>query len=85
MRAQPVEGKLIGTFNGRIGDQFQLMEAKVDVLLQDTYVDEETGERVFVVAYRGHKPVDEFRMVLEYPEHGYEKLVEEIEDERRSD
>lgn len=84
MKAQPVEGKLIGTFNGKLGDQFQLMAAKVDVLLKDTYIDEDTGEQVFIVAYRGHKPVDEFRMVIEYPEHGYERLVEEIEDERQA-
>jgi hypothetical protein len=84
MKAQGVEGKLVGTFNGRAGKQFGLIGTKIDLLLRDSYVDEETGERVYELTLRAHKAVDEFRMQLELPEHGWERLVEEIEEEREA-
>ncbi len=82
MESRTVDGRLIGTFDGKAGDQFQLMETKFDLLLRDSYVDPDTDERVYEITLRGYKPVDEYRLHLELPEHGYRKLVSELEAER---
>lgn len=81
MKAQSVKGKLIGTFNGKAGKQFGLIGTKIDLLLRGSYVDDETGERVYQVTLRAHKPVDEYRIQLDLPQHGWERLVEEFEQE----
>lgn len=80
MQAHDIEGKLIGTFEGKAGNQFGLIGTKIDVLLRGSRIDSDTNERIYEFTLRAHKPVDEFRMQLELPEHGWKNLVSEIED-----
>lgn len=82
MQAHDVDGKLIGTFEGKAGDQFGLIGTKIDLLLRGCHIDTDTDERVYDLTLRVHKPVDEFRIQLELPEHGWQKLSSEIEEYR---
>lgn len=82
MQAHDIEGKLIGTFEGEAGDQFGLIGTKIDLWLQGSHIDPDTDERVYEITLRAHKPVDEFRMQIELPEHGWNHLESEIDDIR---
>lgn len=81
MKARYIDGTLIGTFNSTVGDQFEQIGAKTDVLYRGSFVNEDNGERIYRVVFRSHEPVDERRLELELPEHGFHHLVSTIEAE----
>lgn len=82
MQAHDIDGKLIGTFEGKAGNQFGLIETKIELLLQEVEVNSETGEQTIKLAGRAHKPVDEIRFEINLPDYSWEKLQTEIEDLR---
>lgn len=84
MQAHDVDGKLIGTLDGKAGDQFGLIGTKTDVVLRGSRPDIESNERICQITFRPQKPVDEFRMQIELPEHGRKHLASEIDDIREA-
>jgi hypothetical protein len=82
MQAHDTDGNLIGTFEGKAGDQFGLIGTKIDLLLRDSHIDPDTEEWVYELTLRAHKPVDEFRIRIELPEHGLKNLISEVDDIR---
>lgn len=79
MSAFEIDGELVGTFDGAAGDQLQMGLGKVDLLITDTWIDDQTGEPVIEVTTRAHQPVDEQRIRTELPRHAVEHLIETLE------
>lgn len=82
MRARALQGKRVGTFDGKAGDQFAQAHGKVDVLIGDSYTDPETGEQFVEITFRADQPVDEQRIHVEIPDHGLDNFIAMIQAER---
>lgn len=71
-------GTPVGTFEGQAGDQLQRMDGMVDVSVAEAGYDERTDEELIEVTFRMDQPVDEQRLSVTFPEHGVDKLIQEL-------
>lgn len=79
MKAQPIRGKRVGTFEGRTGDQFQMANGMVEIFVEDAGRNEENGESMVTIRHRKDHPVDEVRTEVTIPEFAWERMKEEVD------